>query len=376
MCVAIYKPEGVVISKETLEKCYDTNKDGAGYVYFDERDGNPTLMYAKGFFSFEKFYESWSKVSAEKRALIHFRIATHGGISESNTHPFLFVGKKHTFAMIHNGVISDFSRQAKGKKSDTRLFTERVLAPLAKEDDDFILDEKFMRYLGREIPGNKVVILRDDGKMAFLNEQSGDWLDQAHLTGDGKGKAWFSNTHWRFRTVTPIYPRNTAWDRDTYDTDAGDSYAAWLERQKPVTSPRVTKEGAQPNSWANGVHEAKSGYPYSMMIGEHYTNGFIEEINRMRRYSTFQDGYNERMQAGDNAQPSSPMPVFRAGFYWAQHELFTEESPDRTVFTAEEVEALLSAEKPTPTTDETTIANEANREVLRQLGPARRMETE
>ena len=83
MCIAIYKPEGKIISKATLQECYDSNPDGAGFMYNQSKK----LHIEKGFFSFDSFYDAYKK-HENKQAVIHFRIKTHGKIDTANCHPF------------------------------------------------------------------------------------------------------------------------------------------------------------------------------------------------------------------------------------------------------------------------------------------------
>ena len=55
MCIAIYKPEGKVISQDILKECYDSNPDGAGFMYAEDKK----LHIQKGFFSYGSFYEAF-----------------------------------------------------------------------------------------------------------------------------------------------------------------------------------------------------------------------------------------------------------------------------------------------------------------------------
>ena len=46
MCIAIYKPADKILSQETLNECYDSNPDGAGFMYAQDKK----LHIEKGFF--------------------------------------------------------------------------------------------------------------------------------------------------------------------------------------------------------------------------------------------------------------------------------------------------------------------------------------
>ena len=57
MCIAILKKNGHEISKQTLKNCFDSNPDGAGFMFAD----NGSLFIHKGFMNFDTFYKSYKK---------------------------------------------------------------------------------------------------------------------------------------------------------------------------------------------------------------------------------------------------------------------------------------------------------------------------
>ena len=57
MCIAILKPEDKVLSKDTLEECWNSNPDGAGFMYAE----NGKLHIHKGLMSFSSFYRAYKK---------------------------------------------------------------------------------------------------------------------------------------------------------------------------------------------------------------------------------------------------------------------------------------------------------------------------
>ena len=84
MCIAIYKPEGIEIPYETLERCYNTNSDGAGYMF---HKGGKLHVY-KGFFSMADFWKQYKK-DKKKECVIHFRIAAFSSIRPIDGDGFL-----------------------------------------------------------------------------------------------------------------------------------------------------------------------------------------------------------------------------------------------------------------------------------------------
>ena len=84
---------------------------------------------------FKAAFEKYHLADFAGELLLHFRIATHGGISPGNTHPFSLTGDvkllKHinvrtNYALIHNGILPI---KPEGDISDTMEFCRR-LAPL------------------------------------------------------------------------------------------------------------------------------------------------------------------------------------------------------------------------------------------------------
>ena len=135
MCVAIYKPENVKLpALEVLKQCWDANPDGAGFALLTGGEKYAIEIH-KGYMTWKSFITAYEKYLADftGELLLHFRIATHGGISPGLTHPFSLTKDvkllKHTnvltnYALIHNGMLPIESQEG----SDTMEFCKR-LAP-------------------------------------------------------------------------------------------------------------------------------------------------------------------------------------------------------------------------------------------------------
>lgn len=177
MCIAIYKPKGISISKETLQQCFKSNSDGAGFMYAHKKE----LHMQKGFFTFDEFWEEYAK-HQEKQAVIHFRIKTHGPINEENCHPFLI---NNALGFVHNGVISGFGIQ---DKSDTNHFNEEILQPLVSKWGNLSLFQPAMKQLIESRIGySKLIFLDRHGNYDIFNEDKGTW---------DKG-VWYSNNSYK-----------------------------------------------------------------------------------------------------------------------------------------------------------------------------------
>lgn len=171
------------MEKDTLENCFDANSDGAGFAYID--DG--TLMWMKGFFTFDEFYKAYAP-HAERELIAHFRIATAGVIDTFNCHPWIIENcQGYAFAVMHNGVLAYPSSK---DKSDTGHFVDELLTPLLQHDPHFF-DSQANRWMVEKAIGgfNKLIILRSDGKSYIINRDAGE----EHDTG-----TWFSNTTFKY----------------------------------------------------------------------------------------------------------------------------------------------------------------------------------
>ena len=91
MCVIIYKPEGVVVSKRVFNRCWGYSPHGGGYAVWDGR----RWVYEKGFMDKEGFYKAVKGFihSKHTRVVLHFRLATEDAEGKKNilpefTHPF------------------------------------------------------------------------------------------------------------------------------------------------------------------------------------------------------------------------------------------------------------------------------------------------
>lgn len=182
MCIAIYKPEGVIIEESTLRMCFANNDDGAGFAVIEkEEDGSGVdcINTYKGMFSIESFLKNFDPYK-NKQALIHFRVATHKVVNGTNCHPWRV---NDQLAFIHNGTINGITKDE--SLSDTGNFGKEILAPLANTCSDFWKTAQFKWLIETAIgTGNKLVLMDVKGDFAIFNEKLGEW----------SGGAWFSNT--------------------------------------------------------------------------------------------------------------------------------------------------------------------------------------
>lgn len=206
MCVIAVKPKGTIISKDTLNRCFDANSDGAGFVV----RRNSSLITEKGFFTFDAFWDAYERHEREV-AVIHFRIKTHGNKDADMCHPFRVTDKLY---VAHNGII-DISTESDRTKSDTWHFTELVLKPELVPDPAALYRPSFQFLLGSTIGHSKLAFIDARGKTVIINKDKGTM----------EGDVWYSNTSYK-STRTVSRSRNTS-STLAYGAWADDDGAEW-----------------------------------------------------------------------------------------------------------------------------------------------------
>lgn len=180
MCIAILNtPEGGLISREVLQQCWDSNRDGAGFVF--SMDG--TLEVFKELKKFKRFYVAYELARVaypQANFIIHFRIKTHGLVNKDNCHPFVI---DETCAFAHNGMVEGFGVK---EKSDTVDFMEKVLRKLPV---GFLEMEGIRRLIRKSTGWSKFVFLNSDNTYRIINEEGGKWDE----------KNWYSNETYKKR---------------------------------------------------------------------------------------------------------------------------------------------------------------------------------
>lgn len=191
MCIAIVTKPGRTVDMQALYRGWTSNRDGGGFAYVDP-DTNKVVI-SKGFMTYNEFQKAYA-AAAEKYAehspfIIHMRIGTSGGKTDKNTHPFPIKGG----ALIHNGILftptGDDAGPVTDRKSDTRVFAEKLFNILNYTD---ALEAK--EDLEVAIGGNKIALLYDTKEFVILNERLGDWVEDI----------WYSNSACG---ITPRQPK-------------------------------------------------------------------------------------------------------------------------------------------------------------------------
>lgn len=209
MCICIHKPAGVTIPDKYLAEGFLSNPDGAGFAVCDKRLG---FIVRKGFFTIKDFNRAFNPFR-KAPALVHFRIATSGGVNPEMCHPFLLCGGK--YALIHNGILGIKPHVG---KSDTATFADSVLTPLLESGIPH--DSPALRFLVEQAIGryNKILIMDSSGKVAYFNEFSGH---------ENEG-IWYSNESYLPSARVQTKLQIPKWQEDDWKKWAGRDKGALL----------------------------------------------------------------------------------------------------------------------------------------------------
>lgn len=188
MCIIAVKPQGKVpLPVTTITACWNNNPDGAGFVI--RRPEHDTLLIQKGFMTLDGLLAALeaSAIKDSDTVIYHFRIATSGGITPANCHPFpistsvddlktLTIACKTAF--VHNGILGKGSKDL----SDTQLY---VLNTLSLYDNI----KGNLPKIQKDTAGSRTAILNADGQLWL----TGKWIekDGYHYSNETFARHWW-----------------------------------------------------------------------------------------------------------------------------------------------------------------------------------------
>ena len=282
MCIAIYKPEGKVLSQATLKECYDANPDGAGFMYAEDKK----LHIQKGFFSYDSFYKAY-KDHETKQAVLHFRIKTHGKIDTTNCHPFTV---NSSLAFVHNGIISGFGD---ANHSDTIGFNHGVLQPLVNKWGNLALfQDPIINLIEGRIGYSKLIFLDRHGNHKIMNEGKGQWDDGVWYSNNSYKPyvapvtTWKNTTDWINDYKYPIASKATvAPIKRKYGVMVGD-LVELLEEIKDDSTNKVYEAGelfeivaVNKDFTADLMYENEKGDPEFLYNIDYHSLNFVDDFN-------------------------------------------------------------------------------------------------
>lgn len=177
MCVIAAKPAGIDMpTDKEIETMWWKNPDGAGIMY--AIDGK--VQIEKGFMTLENFRQKIAELDKKLNlkslsVVMHFRIATHGGTTPENTHPFpisdsigMLKKRKLTtdLGVAHNGIIHVTPRK---DISDTMEYIAGQLAPLKRAVPNFYRDKDLLKMI-EHATDSKLAFLDGKGRIELVGE--------------------------------------------------------------------------------------------------------------------------------------------------------------------------------------------------------------
>lgn len=198
MCIIVVKPKGINLPElNTLRNCFNNNPDGAGFAIQAEN----SIIYSKGYQAVSHLYDDLvtaNKEYPDAAMLIHFRIATSGGITAENCHPFPVTddisrlhalhGRTH-LAIAHNGIIDIRSTAT---NSDTVEFIRNELAYLDKAVPEWYNDQNILKALNNRIQ-SKLAVLPVHGQPVMIGtfiEDNGLYFSNSTYLHSLKFRGW------------------------------------------------------------------------------------------------------------------------------------------------------------------------------------------
>ncbi len=210
MCVAIIVPEGVARPSLEQHRAYHTaNSDGCGVAWLHTHKGRARVRWAKGMYEPEAMFDFIAQLPPGP-LLLHYRIASSGGVSAGLCHPFplaripsLDTEGMANSVLIHNGTYSQLDREPLDLGLDGK--------PLPTSDTRVMAAIAYGSIVGLKALHNsygKMAILHADGRI----DKAGTWHDV-----DG---VLHSNTFWQpSKAYTPyVYRPGDVGYRSTYET--------------------------------------------------------------------------------------------------------------------------------------------------------------
>lgn len=183
MCIAILTLAGRKLDRETFDRCWKKNNQGAGLAYSNGSE----MVIVKELKSVDRFWRLYCKhrdANMDIPMLVHFRIRTHGKVDYVSTQPIQI---NKDLAYIHNGMIYKVPNSP--DYSDTVMFKKEMLSTLP---NGFHLNKTILRFIEEFIGSSKLVFLDVKNRWSVCNPKAGTWDNGIWYSNDGY-KEWTSH---------------------------------------------------------------------------------------------------------------------------------------------------------------------------------------
>lgn len=185
MCQIMYLPQGSYINKKHVYTSQKNNPHGIGMMWVE--DGRVKVFHGR-----KSYAELVTALNDHKshNVIVHMRYATCGSKSIINHHPFKILDKERDgidLYMMHNWTLPiDLPC---GLRSDSYHFAQELRKYIREFGIEELYNPDNARNLGRVIGiNNRVILLDSNGKVTFLNEESGSYFGKTV-------KRWYANIY-------------------------------------------------------------------------------------------------------------------------------------------------------------------------------------
>jgi hypothetical protein len=175
-------------------------------------------------------HDMWDFLN-ERNVVFHFRFATHGTTTQSNTHPFRI---NDGLCVAHNGVLTNVTVPKDKDITDTEAFVQQYLVHFP---DGFHRNKAYTNMIEEFIGYSKLVLLDSKGEITILNEKLGQWdtLGRWHSTDE-----LFEKTH---------KPTSLS---DYWERESATGYRQWYEEKESFNRPFAQGSPASRGSGSAG----------------------------------------------------------------------------------------------------------------------------
>ncbi len=287
MCVIVCSaPKKPTPSEDIIDACWKANKDGGGFYHL--RRNEEVGYLRKGLMTLEEFKQALEdrKPTDDDLLILHFRIATHGGVNPQKTHPFpistdlKMLDKLEMFTnevFIHNGILSGFGSK---QISDTQEFVMAKLYDKLEEDET--TSEEITKWLDKETSGNRTITI--SGKKGIFH-LSGTWCDIDDLK--------FSNSnHERYMpNYVPPEPVKYTYENGYGYGYGGYGYGNYSQKSTAKSNVTTTTKTSSTSSYYNSKYLTPDKYRedcvacgskgYGLAVTVKYLSGQMEEYKVM-----------------------------------------------------------------------------------------------
>jgi hypothetical protein len=189
--VIAVSPVGEKVVKGVFDRMWEANNDGFGMMY--RAKGGVGVV--KGIMDKDEAWDVYSQLPKGVPHVLHFRLATHGGVRPELTHPFVVDEKSPIVqegvvdkpVLAHNGIWYAYALKRsevrlKGPTSDSRV----LAAWLGKQAVGRRVGDVLKEVYSEVVAAGRVVVMDPGAKEIYV---VGDWIREDGLL--------FSNTSYR-----------------------------------------------------------------------------------------------------------------------------------------------------------------------------------